>query len=181
MHRLRELLPWLAEPWKPVSKPALGAWMAAYALFLLYALAHRGVAGPLDNFNLITHEGGHMLFGHFGRFLGLIGGTVLQLVVPLALAVYFARQRHLPGTAFGLFLFFQNFLVIAIYMADARAQTLDLVSTGGGDIIEHDWLNIFSDFGVLHHDRRIARLTDLLGWAGMVGSVAWFGWRGLRR
>ena len=32
----------LSQPWKPLSRPALAAWLGFYALFLLYALAQRG-------------------------------------------------------------------------------------------------------------------------------------------
>jgi hypothetical protein len=173
-------LPWLSEGWKPVSKPALAGWLVFYTVFLLYAFSARGRWLFVDNANLVVHEGGHLLFSYLGEFMGLLGGTLLQLLVPAALAVYFAWQRHLPGTAFALFFVFQNLLGIAIYMADARAQALPLVSVGGGDIIEHDWLHLFSRFGVLHQDRRIAAFTDLIGWTGMLGTVAWFGFRGRR-
>ena len=40
--------------------------------------------------------------------------------VPFALATYFAFRRQMPGTAFCAFFFFEQFLPIAIYMADAR-------------------------------------------------------------
>ncbi|ABQ26637.1 hypothetical protein [Geotalea uraniireducens] len=36
----------------------------------------------LDRVDLIVHEAGHLLFGYFGEFIMVIGGTVGQLLVP---------------------------------------------------------------------------------------------------
>jgi hypothetical protein len=43
----------------------------------------------IDTPNMVVHGGGHALFGWFGATLGLSGGTILQWLVPLLLAVYF--------------------------------------------------------------------------------------------
>jgi len=51
----------------------------------------------------------------------IAGGTIPQLFVPLALAAYFFFQRQIAGTVFCVFCFFEQFLPIATYMADARA------------------------------------------------------------
>ena len=111
----------LERPWRPVSRPALAAWLGFYALFLVYALAARGEYLFIDNLNLVVHEAGHLLLGWLGPTLGLMGGTIFQLLVPLLLAAYFAYARQTAATAFCSFFFFENFLPIATYMADARA------------------------------------------------------------
>ena len=175
---LDDLRATLAEPWRPMSRPALGAWLAFYALFLVYALAERGEYLFIDNANLVVHEAGHALFGWFGPTLGLMGGTLFQLLVPLLLAATFVYRRQLAGAAFCSFFFFENFLGIAIYMADARAQQLTLVSIGGGDEVEHDWFAMLSRVGLLEWDTRLAMVVRLLGWAGMMATVAWLAWRG---
>ena len=72
---------------------------------------------------------------------------------------------------------FENFLYTATYMADARAQVLDLVSVGESDS-PHDWFNIFSSLGVLQHDTQIAAIVRMLGWMGMIATVVWMGWKG---
>jgi len=46
---------------------------------------------------LPIHEGGHLLFGWFGHTIGVMGGTLLQLFVPLAVAVYFIFQIFTGG------------------------------------------------------------------------------------
>jgi hypothetical protein len=163
----------LDEPWKPVSRPALVAWLIFYVAFLLYAFSAHGGYLFIDNANLIVHEGGHNLFGWFGPTLGLWGGTLLQWLVPLLLAMYFFTERQTSGFVFCLFFFFENWLYTATYMADARAQVLPLVTTGDPDFVEHDFHAIFSSLGVLEHDTQIAAVIRLMGWCGMLLVVAW--------
>ena len=162
--------------WRPLSRPALFAWLGFYALFLAYALAHNGQFLFIDLANLVVHEGGHLLFGWFGATLGLWGGTILQWAVPLALAAYFFSQRQTAGFIFCLFFFFENWLYTATYMADARAQVLPLVSAGGGDYVEHDWYAIFSSLGVLRYDTVIAGMVRVLGWCGILACVGILIW-----
>lgn len=169
----------LAEPWKPVPLWAMVPWLLFYAWFIAYAWRMHGQPLFIDAVNMVTHEAGHPLFGYFGETLHLWGGTILQLLIPAALAASFVRMRELMGTAFCSFLFFENFLGIATYMADARAQALPLVSAEGGgegDII-HDWNAIFRGLGLLPHDTQIAAVTRFLGFAGMLAVTAWFTWR----
>jgi hypothetical protein len=164
--------------WRPVTRPALAAWLVFYAVFLLYAFANRGQFLFIDLANLVVHEGGHLLFAWFGPTLGLWGGTILQWAVPFTLAAYFFVNGQAPGFAFCLFFFFENWLYTAVYMADARAMALPLVSAGGGDCVEHDWNAIFSSLGILQHDTAIAGVVAFLGWCGMLASVGFFVWRG---
>ncbi len=162
------------EPWKPVSRQALGAWLVFYIAFLSYAFSvHEGFLF-IDTANLVVHEGGHNLFGWFGPTIGLWGGTLLQWLVPFLLAVYFFTQRETAGFVFCLFFFFENWLYTATYMADARAMALPLVTTGDPDFVEHDFNAIFSSLGVLAYDTRIAAVVRLLGWCGMLGVLGWF-------
>jgi len=170
----------LQEPWKPLPRWAISAWLAFYVTFLGYAFAAHGGYLFIDSANLVVHEGGHNLFGWFGATLGLWGGTLLQWLVPLLLAAYFFTQRQTGGFVFCLFFFFENWLYTATYMADARAQELPLVTTGDPDFVEHDFHAIFSSLGVLDYDTKIAMVVRILGWCGMLVCVAWLAWR-LRR
>jgi hypothetical protein len=162
------------QPWKQVSKPALGAWIVFYVAFLAYAFAAHGGFLFIDMANLIVHEGGHNLFGWFGPTIGLWGGTLLQWLVPFLLAVYFFTQRETAGFVFCTFFFFENWLYTATYMADARALVLPLVTTGDPEFAKHDFNAIFSSLGVLAYDTRIATVVRLVGWCGMIATVIWF-------
>lgn len=163
----------LDEPWKPVSRPALLAWLVFYIAFLAYAFSAHGAFLFIDNANLVVHEGGHNLFSWFGPTLCLWGGTLLQWLVPFLLAAYFFTQRQTAGFVFCLFFFFENWLYTATYMADARAQALPLVTTGDPDFVEHDFYAIFSSLGVLDCDTKIAAVVRVLGWCGMIAVVGW--------
>ena len=174
---LRELL---QRPWRPLSRPALIAWCVFFALFLLYAARATTPYLFIDNANLVVHEGGHLLFSWAGQPLMLWGGTILQWLVPFLLAAYFFAQRQPGAYAFCMFLFFENWLYTATYMADARTMELPLVTVGDPDFAEHDWNTIFTSLGILEHDVQIAHVVRFLGWLGMLAVVAWLVWRGMR-
>ena len=164
-------------PWQPLGTVALIGWMSFYALFLLYAATTSSDFLFIDRANLVVHEAGHPLFSYFGHTLMVWGGTLLELMVPFFLAVYFAWMRQPTGAAFCAFFFFENFLYIATYMADAREMDLPLVTVGDPDYVEHDWNTIFSSLGVLQHDTQIAAAVRAVGWLGMVATCAWLFYR----
>jgi hypothetical protein len=168
----------LEEDWKPVARWALAAWLIFYLLFLYQAYRHQGPLLMIDAVFVPIHEGGHLLFRFCGsQWVYIAGGTFMQLFVPFALAVYFAFQRHVTGTAFCAFFFFEQFLPIATYMADARAQELPLVTVGDSDYVIHDWNYLFTSLGMLNHDKQIAAVVRALGWVGMFAIVALLLWR----
>jgi hypothetical protein len=158
--------------WAPLKQAEVWSSVAAVSvLFAIILLDDDGFVFVLDHANLAFHEAGHPFFGLLGETLGLYGGTLGQLVFPIAAAVSFRLRRQAIGVALGGVWLFENFLNIARYMADARAQILPLV--GGG---EHDWYHIFSRWGLLEHDTDIAGITRTLGWLGMIGCMLWL-WR----
>jgi len=169
---------WNLGEWKRVSRGALIGWMAAYSLFLWYAARDTEGFLIIDQVNLVFHEAGHMFFSWFGHTIRILGGTLGELLVPLGVAAYFALRRETAGAAFAMFWCFENFLYIATYMADARRMELPLV--GVGDTLDHDWNFLFSQWGVLMHDRDIAGATRGLGWCGMLAVMAWLVWMHFR-
>lgn len=162
--------------WQPVSRGVAIAWIVAYFLFLCYALADRSGFLFIDNANLMIHEVGHPLFGMFGYTLMILGGTLSELLVPLGCAAYFFFKREVPGFAFCVFWFFENFLYIGVYMADARAQALPLVGSG-----DHDWAILFGQWGLLMQDQKIGHFMRALGWLGMIAAVCWLGWQAAKQ
>lgn len=166
------------EDWEPVSTSVLAAWLVFYLIVLAGAMAGGGLARWMDLVFVPIHEGGHLLFNWFGsHWLMVAGGTLLQLFVPFALAVYFAFRRQIPGTAFCAFFFFEQFLPVGVYMADARSQSLQYVTVGDPDKAEHDWYYLFSQAGVLEHDIAIGGFVRMLGWIGMLAVVGWLVWQ----
>ena len=82
-----EFLAPLREDWEPVSRPARIGWLAFYGIFLLYALTNKSGYLLIDYVFVPVHEGGQLLFSYFGHTLMVAGGTILQLGVPLMLAI----------------------------------------------------------------------------------------------
>ncbi|HET7260051.1 MAG TPA: hypothetical protein VFI75_10035, partial [Candidatus Acidoferrum sp.] len=148
------------------------AWIVFYVLFLLYAALDRTGFLIIDYVNLMIHEGGHFFFSWFGHPITILGGTLGELIVPLLCAAYFWWKRETTAVAFCGFWFFENFLYIGTYMADARASALPLV---GSD--ESDWTILFGQWGLLAKDQQIGSSARALGWLGMLAAVAWLAYR----
>lgn len=172
------LLP-LEDDWRRVPLAAMAIAIAFYAWFLFDAAQGRGALLTMDLVFVPVHEGGHLLFRFFGEFLMVAGGTLLQLGAPAMLAAVFIFQRQVMGTAFCTFFFFEQFLPISTYMADARAQNLPLLTVGDSSYVIHDWNYLFSRLGLLEHDTQIAHTVRAIGWMGMLGTVAWMIWRSM--
>ncbi len=161
--------------WQHLSRPALLGWVAFYALFLLHAGTNKDGFLLLDHVNLVIHEAGHFFFGWFGFTIGILGGTLGELLVPLLIALYFFWHRQTSGVVFAAFWFFENFLYVGTYMADARSLALPLVGSG-----DHDWEILFGQWGLLIHDKTIGGVIRHLGWLGMLATVLWLLWMARR-
>ena len=134
----------------------------------------------LDRVDLIAHEAGHLFFSWFGEFLMVIGGTIGQLFVPVAFSVYFFLRREAFSSAITLFWVGQNFFNISVYVKDARAMDLPLVSAGGEDAI-HDWNYLLSRTGLLGWDHVIGNGAYGLGLLIVIASVVLSGYFSLER
>ncbi len=106
----------------------------------------------LSGVDLLIHEAGHPVFGLLGEFLAAAGGTIMQLLFPVAFIVYFARRRDFHSASVALWWVAQNLWGISIYAGDARAQELPLLNDG-----EHDWGYMLDRLQLLAHDQGIAR------------------------
>lgn len=123
---------------KPVFRVFGIAWLVFYSLFLLCAADRTGFLS-IDYANLMIHEGGRFFFSWFGRTIAILGGTLGELIVPLLCATFFWRRRETTAAAFGSSWFFENFLYIGTYMADARTSALPLVGSE-----DSDWTVLFT-------------------------------------
>jgi hypothetical protein len=163
--------------WQPVKSWQLGTWLVFYAL-LMWTYRPGGIS-ILDAAYLVVHEAGHLLFSYTGgEFITVAGGTIMQLLVPLLLALSFAWRGHTLGTAFCGWATFNSLIGVSIYMQDARSKGLALVSPGvASDEVEgHDWDYLFSHLGLLQHDIAIGRFTMMIAWAGMFACIGWLVW-----
>jgi hypothetical protein len=49
-----------------------------------------------------------------------------------------------------------------------------LLTVGDSEDVIHDWFYLFSHAGLLEHDTQIAASFRIIGWLGIVATVAWF-------
>jgi hypothetical protein len=122
--------------------------------------------GPVNSADLAFHEGGHVIFATFGNDIGMWGGTLMQLLLPLVIAVHFFKRGEDFSGRVVLCWFGQNFFHIASYIKDARAESLPLV---GGGI--HDWHYILGRAGLLNMDQGIGNIVWGIGFGIILYSV----------
>lgn len=161
-------------PWKNITLPAVAGLLALTLLILWLALTGEKWVWLLDGANLLFHEAGHPIFGMLSERLMVYGGTLAQLIFPCVVWWHFRARQDVAGTYVGTIWFAENWLNIARYMADARAQELPLV--GNGDRI-HDWNEILGRWGLLNADTTLAGLIRFLAVIGMLAAAAWLIWR----
>jgi hypothetical protein len=130
--------------------------------------------GWLDSLDLAIHEAGHLIFAFGGETLGLLGGTLLQLIAPAAFTIALWRSGDRHGATVPLWWLGQNCWNISVYVRDARTQELPLV--GGG---EHDWALLLERWGWLERDQALGRAMFGAGVLIYVVAIA-AGWLVLR-
>ena len=145
------------------------------ALYSVWYLRTPDAFHLLDAVDLPIHETGHLVFGWGGEVLTALGGTLFQLIMPLAFVVYFWRRGDRHAASVPLWWTAQNCWNIAHYVADAQAMELPLV--GGG---EHDWNYLLSEWGVLARDAQLARDIRFFG-VVLAAAAVWIGWRALEQ
>ena len=153
-------------------------WRAPLILLLGYT-AMRGLSAPMawnvwSGITLVAHESGHAFFGWFGEVIGVAGGSIMQLLVPVIVMIALRRQGDWYGVAAGGTWLAFSLANLATYIADARAQALPLV--GFSDNPEHDWHWLLARYGWLAHDAGIARVTRLCSALVLAGSVGFGLW-----
>src|SRR5574341_2213269 len=76
----------------------------AMAIYGMICARDVTVSRFLDRVDLVAHEAGHLLLGWSGwEFLMVLGGTIGQLFVPVALTIYFYLRRERFSSAVTLF------------------------------------------------------------------------------
>jgi len=114
----------------------------------------------IHGIDLVIHEAGHAFAIFLPRFLYVLGGSALQVLMPAVCAWTFLKQRQPGSFAVALFWTGESVTDVAIYMADAKKRALPLL---GGDPIGHDWHYLFGHLGLLNWGQALGRLTFGLG------------------
>lgn len=127
--------------------------------YILYKhLSNPEYTSILGGLNLGIHELGHMLFSVFGEFIGITGGTAIQLLAPIFGVVNFYRQRDFFAIALCFGWLSTNLFNVSLYVSDARSMDLPLVAISGSENTLHDWNYLLSKLGILQFDASLAFL-----------------------
>jgi hypothetical protein len=126
--------------------------------------------------DLVFHEAGHLIFSPLGRFMSVLGGSLMQVLVPVVCAIAFIKQEQFFGAAICVWWAGQNLVDLAPYIADARAlQMVLLGGRTGAEVEGHDWEYILTRLRITHLDQTLGRLTHALGIIIMIASLAFAG------
>lgn len=111
---------------------------------------------------LYIHEAGHLIFSPFGWTLRIMGGSLMQILVPLAWYIVALREgSSLKNTA--LVFTGVSIVDVSIYVKDAGMLQLPLI--GGLSSNHHDWLNLLRDWGMIDWSYEFG---EVLFWIGMM-------------
>jgi hypothetical protein len=122
----------------------------------------------LDRVDLVFHETGHVIFGFFGEFIGILGGSLMQVLILAILVGYFFFHRQPYSATVTLFWVAQSLFNVSVYVKDARTRALPLL---GDDISAHDWHNILGRLHLLNWDQGIGNLVYSLGLFALAASI----------
>ena len=157
---------------------ALLVWLGAILVYLWQDPPQRGLfdwPNLFSGINLGIHELGHIVCAPLGTFVGVLGGSFVQCVAPLAGMVSLARQSDYFGLAVCGGWLATNLFGVGTYMADARVRELPLVSPFSGHPL-HDWHFLFRELGWLDACEEIGFLTKVLATGVMAASLGFGGW-----
>lgn len=129
--------------------------------------------------NLPFHEAGHIIFGFFGRFIAVLGGSLMQLLIPLVcIGAFLFQTRDTFGASVGVWWLGESLMDLAPYINDARALRMILLGgVTGRDVADyHDWEYLLRHTGLLRYDHLIAYTAYGTGVLLMVISFAWGGY-----
>ena len=126
------------------------------------------VLGFIHMIDLVFHEAGHVIFGFFGRFVAVLGGSLNQVLIPAVCTGYFLRQKQQAAAAVTLFWTGESVVDVAIYVADGRDMKLPLLADG----LTHDWNWILSELSLRNQAEPIGRLVFLAGVLVMLAALA---------
>jgi hypothetical protein len=146
-------------------KAGLAALVAVYGIL---CAASPSTYRFLDRVDLVFHEAGHVFFGFLGEFIGILGGSIMQVLIPAIVVVYFLAHRQRYSASVSLFWVAQSLFNVSVYVKDARARVLPLL---GDDISAHDWHNIVGRLHLLNWDQAIGNLIYTLGLVALAASV----------
>jgi hypothetical protein len=123
------------------------------------------------------HEFGHVLFRPFGEFMHLLGGSLVQVGLPLLFGGIFLVKNRDPYSA-AVMLWWSAVAVmdVAPYVYDAQQPQHVLLTGRTGETGAHDFIDILGDLGLLTRAQAVGYGVHRAGVAMLIMACAWAAW-----
>ncbi len=152
--------------------------LAISALLLFYCLyyLHGSLVAPdtswhfIDGVDLLIHEAGHVVFSPFGYFIYILGGSLMQVLLPAIFVGYFITRQQFYSASLVMYWVGINFINVSVYAGDAIARQLPLIT---GDPADHDWHQLLSILGWLPHTDLVSHVILSFGLISIATAFCW--------
>ncbi len=114
----------------------------------------------IDNVDLIIHQAGHLIFLLFEELVTVIGGSFVQIAIPVALVAFFIFRKNYYLTSLLVMWLGYNLVNVSVYMADATTMLLPLP---GWKPFPSDWNYIFGALNIMAWSKQVAFLVNIVG------------------
>jgi hypothetical protein len=115
---------------------------------------------------LYIHEAGHLFFSVFGRTISILGGSLMQVLVPVVWYIVALRERSSLANV-AMFFTGVSIVDVSVYVKDAEVLQLPLI--GGLSKAHHDWRNLLREWEMIDSAFVIG---EILFWSGMMLAAA---------
>ena len=149
--------------------------LLGFAYIFLKLLQDPAYVSILGGLNLGIHEFGHLVFSLAGEFIGIAGGTIMQLAAPFYGVYNFIKHNDYFSAVLCFAWLSTSLYNVAAYAADAQAMALPLVSPLGAHVY-HDWNYLLLKTGLLAFDAQIGVFLRGLGFVSMAFALSVCGW-----
>lgn len=140
-----------------------------FAIYFLNCIDNPESFHFISSVNLIIHEAGHFIFLFFGQFIQILGGSLLQVLIPLLFAIYFFLRQDNFSSGLILIWVGQNITEVARYASDAIVMQIPLL---GGENVIHDWNYLLSTIGLLKYTPIIGGFINIIGILTLIAGIA---------
>ena len=130
---------------------------------------------PISAVDFGLHEMAHVITGAFPAVITAASGSLSEIFLGMVLVFTALRTRYYFTSLFCTVWFAFGCKSAGQYMADARAQQLDLVSPFSDNAI-HDWHFVFGKLHLLQQDTLIGGLVKFGGYLAMTMSLVFGAW-----
>lgn len=130
----------------------------------------------MHTINLVFHEAGHVIFRLFGHFMTILGGSLMQLIMPLIVIFsLLVKNKDTFGASIGLWWLAQSMMDLVAYINDAQRQEMWLLGGVQGKDMPgiHDWNNILGQLGLLQNAYAIAVTVSWFAILLMLLTFVW--------